>query len=101
MPIVGKTKIVRGGGGELFFQKHVNDAGEVRWLLFRKDVSAVDECNRDTRFTDQFTSTADPVASVQLWGARNIPADFTTDLLSPYAKHRYASGHEPAPKWRL
>ena len=101
MPITGKTKIVRGGGAEFFFQRHVDDAGEVRWLLFRKDVSEVDECNRDTKFTDQFTSTADPFTSLPLYGVRNIPADFTTDLLSPYAKHQYAAGHAPAPKWRI
>lgn len=101
MPITGKTKIVRGDGGELFFQRCVDDAGGVRWLEFRKDVSALDECNRERKFTDQFTATADPVASLQLRGVRNIPADFTTDLLSPYAKHQYASGHAPAPKWRI
>lgn len=96
MKITHKTKIVQVRGAEVFFQRREGEDGEVRWLVFRKDVSALCKECRETRFKDQFTATKDPVAYLQRNGASSIPADFTTDLLSRYSANQYADGNAPA-----
>ena len=99
MKTLGKTKIARVIGGEIYFRRVQFDNGDLRWQVMEKDQSAVLKCWHDAKFTASSSVQSEPKIWRELLAP--LPADFQTDLLGNYAANQYCAGHEPAPSFRL
>jgi len=99
MKTIGKTKILRCIGREVYFKRVQLSTGELRWERMVKDLSALCRAWQDKKFSSDGTisEVINPMAET----SRPIPADFATDLLGPYAPVQYAAGHAPAKPFSL
>ena len=98
MKTIGKTKILRLPGLEVYFKKiEVHYQGEatscIRWERMEKDLSAICQCDKDSKFHSMESFQFEP--KLFATPIRPVPENYATDLLGPYAALEYALGHEP------
>ena len=99
MKTLGKTKIARVIGGEIYFKRVQFDNGDLLWQPMEKDTSAILRAWQDEKFTKSSCFQSTPKIYRELRAP--LPADFETDLLGSYSANQYCAGHTPAPTIRF
>ena len=98
MKTLGKTKIARVVGGEIYFKRIQFDNGDLRWERMERDTSGI--CNsQQTKFYAQNSVQLSPKIYGEL--SAPLPGDFETDLIGPYAANDYCAGHKPEKYFRF
>ena len=99
MKTLGKTKIARVIGREVYFKRVQFDNGDLRWQVMERDTSALCRGDQDSKFHAQNSVQLMPKIYGELRAP--LPGDFETDLLGAYAANDYCAGHKPATYFRF
>jgi hypothetical protein len=99
MKTLGKTKIARVIGGEIYFKRVQFDNGDLRWQPMERDTSALLRSDQESKFTG--SSCVQTVPTIHRELRAPLPDDFADDLIGAYSANKYCAGHEPAPTLRF